>query len=78
MVVKVHFKNKKANHTLWVDGEKVNFKNGVAEVDKETAKKIKALENPDYSTNKKTAEKEEDSDSEADKKKNNGNETGKK
>lgn len=52
MVTKISFKNKKQNHTLWVDGSPVNFKNGIAKVDDETAKKIKKLENPDYKVEK--------------------------
>lgn len=60
MVNRISFKNKKQNHTLWVDGEAVNFKNGVAEVDDDTAKKIKELENPQYTVESKAKDDSKD------------------
>jgi hypothetical protein len=44
----VKFKNKKANHSLYVNGERIVFVNGEVIVEDSVARIIKEMKDPDY------------------------------
>jgi len=44
----VKFKHQHAKHRLHIQGKHVQFKDGLAEVDEETASAIEKLDDPDY------------------------------
>jgi len=44
----VKFKHQHAKHRLRIQGKHVQFKDGLAEVDEETASAIEKLDDPDY------------------------------
>lgn len=51
MVIKmklVKFKNENANHSLYIEGERIVFVDGEADVDERVADAIKELKDPDY------------------------------
>ncbi len=46
--MEVHFKNKKAKHSIVIKGKQIQFKNGMAQVDDAEAEFIKERGDPDY------------------------------
>ena len=47
-MVIVEYKNKNANHGLWVNGHRISFVNGEAKISEDDAKAIAALKDPNY------------------------------